>query len=556
MKKVEAYRECQEALRRVYMPDVEGVMKRYSFQLSGGQQQRVLIAMAMLNNPALLIMDEPTTALDVTVEAAVLDLIAELKEKYRTATLYISHNLGVVARVSDKVAVMYAGEVVEYASTREIYARPTHPYTRGLMRCLPDVDAPRGTRILSPIPGRVPKPDQIPAGCIFAPRCEHRVETCDLAHPRLAEIAPGHLIRCSLADRWYPAGLEQRHGQPPAVEREAPPVVLDAHEIKTHYPVPFKTVKGLFGLEKRRYVKAVDGVSVTVQRGRTLGIVGESGCGKSTLARTIVGLEPLREGKVDFLGIDVSRPINKRSLATIRELQMVFQDPNGTLNPSYSVGDQIAVSLKRFKTVPSNEVYGEVVRLLRAVKLNEDYYARLPRQMSGGEKQRVGIARAIASNPAMVVCDEPVSALDVSVQAAVLNVLVEIQQQHETSMILISHDLSAVRFFSDDVAVMYLGRIVEIGPCEAIYSPPNHPYTAALLAAVPRPDPTLEQKTIRLTGNVPSAVNPPVGCRFHTRCPFIIEGTCNVEEPPVREMGGGHKIVCHLPEEELYNIKP
>ncbi len=556
MTREQAYAECQEALRRVYMPDVEGVMKRYPHQLSGGQQQRVLIAMAMLNNPALLIMDEPTTALDVTVEAAVLDLIAELKEKYRTATLYISHNLGVVARVSDKVAVMYAGEVVEYATTREIYAHPTHPYTQGLMRCLPDVDAPKGTRILAPIPGRVPAPDQIPLGCIFAPRCEHREENCDLAHPKLMEIAPGHFVRCSPAVHWYPMTLDQRRGRPPEFEKEAPPVVLDAQSVKTHYPVPFKTVAGFFGLEQRRYVKAVDGVSVTVQRGRTLGVVGESGCGKSTLARTIVGLEPLREGKVDFLGIDVTKPIGKRSLATIRELQMVFQDPNGTLNPSYPVGDQIAVSLRRFRTVPPGEVYGEVVRLLKAVKLNEDYYHRLPRQMSGGEKQRVGIARAIASNPAMVVCDEPVSALDVSVQAAVLNVLVEIQQQHDTAMILISHDLSAVRFFSDDVAVMYLGRIVEIGPCEAIYSPPNHPYTAALLAAVPRPDPSLEQKSIRLSGVVPSAVNPPAGCRFHTRCPFMIQETCNVEEPPVRDMGNGHKIICHLPEEELHHIKP
>jgi peptide/nickel transport system ATP-binding protein len=396
----------------------------------------------------------------------------------------------------------------------------------------------------------------VPSGCIFAERCDHRQDACDVAHPKLLEIAPGHLVRCQSADQWYGLGLEQRYGQPPVVEREAPPIILDAHGVKTHYPVPYKTLKGLFGFEKRRYVKAVDGVNVTVQRGRTLGIVGESGCGKSTLARTIVGLEPLREGRVDFLGVDVTKPINKRSLATIRELQMVFQDPNGTLNPSYSVGDQIAVSLKRFKTVPADEVYGEVVRLLKAVKLNEDYYARLPRQMSGGEKQRVGIARAIASNPAMVVCDEPVSALDVSVQAAVLNVLVEIQRQHDTSMILISHDLSAVRFFSDDVAVMYLGRIVEIGPCEAIYSPPSHPYTAALLAAVPRPDPTLEQKTIRLSGTVPSAVNPPAGCRFHTRCPFILKGVCDLEEPPVQDLGNGHKIVCHLPIEELSNLKP
>ncbi len=556
MKREDAYRECEEALHRVYMPDVEGVMKRYSFQLSGGQQQRVLIAMAMLNNPALLIMDEPTTALDVTVEAAVLDLIAELKQKYRTATLYISHNLGVVARVSDKVAVMYAGEVVEYATTKDIYARPTHPYTKGLMRCLPDVDAPKGTRVLVPIPGRVPSPDQVPAGCIFAPRCEHRKDTCDVGRPQLLEVATGHLVRCSSAMEWYAQPIDAAHRIPPSPSREAPPVVLDAESVKTYYPVPFKTVKGLFGMEKRRYVRAVDDVSVTVQRGRTLGIVGESGCGKSTLAKTIVGLEPLRGGKVDFLGIDVTKPIQKRSLSTIRELQMVFQDPNGTLNPSYSVGDQIAESLKRFRTVPSGEVYGEVVRLLRAVKLNENYYHRLPRQMSGGEKQRVGIARAIASNPAMVVCDEPVSALDVSVQAAVLNVLVEVQQQHDTAMILISHDLSAVRFFSDDVAVMYLGRIVEIGPCEAIYSPPSHPYTAALLAAVPRPDPTLEQKNIRLSGVVPSAVNPPSGCRFHTRCPFVMKGVCDVEEPPVQDIGNGHKIVCHLPTEQLYHLNP
>jgi peptide/nickel transport system ATP-binding protein len=241
---------------------------------------------------------------------------------------------------------------------------------------------------------------------------------------------------------------------------------------------------------------------------------------------------------------------------TIRELQMVFQDPNGTLNPSYCVGDQIAASLRRFKTVPPDQVQSEVERLLLSVKLDESYYYRLPRQMSGGEKQRVGIARAIASNPAMVVCDEPVSALDVSVQAAVLNLLLEIQTQHYMTMILISHDLSSVRFFSDDVAVMYLGRIVEIGPCESIYSPPNHPYTAALLAAVPRPDPDLEPSGVRLSGRVPSAVNPPGGCRFHTRCPFIIGEICKTEEPPERNFGGGHKIYCHLTSEQLEQVKP
>jgi len=451
---------------------------------------------------------------------------------------------------------MYAGEVIEYASTETIFKHPVHPYTVGLMRCLPDVDAPKGTRQLIPIRGQVPRLDEIPRGCVFSPRCEHQHAECAEARPQLWALEPDHWVRCVRAAEWYMAPPPLTKSGEAMPEGRQGEIVLSTQNVKAYYPVPFQTVAGLFGLEKRRYVRAVDDVSVSVKRGRTLGIVGESGCGKSSLARTIVGLEPLREGKIEFLSVDVSKPLNKRGVNSIRELQMVFQDPNGVLNPSYCIGDQIAASLKRFKTVPKDEVYGEVVRLLNAVKLNEEYYHRLPRQMSGGEKQRVGIARAIATNPSMVVCDEPVSALDVSVQAAVLTLLLEIQQQQNTTMILISHDLSTVRFFSDDVAVMYLGRIVEVGPCETIYSPPNHPYTAALLAAVPRPDPTIEQKRIRLTGLVPSAVNPPSGCRFHTRCPFKIGDICEKEEPPGRDMGHGHMIYCHLPPDDLYQIKP
>lgn len=559
--KQEAYALSLDALKSVYMPDSEAVMQRYPHQLSGGQQQRVVIAMALLNNPSLLIMDEPTTALDVTVEAAVLDLIAELKDRYQTATLYISHNLGVVARVSDKVGVMYAGEIVELAPTREIFRSPLHPYTMGLMRCLPDVDAPKGTRRLVPIEGRVPSPANLPSGCIFAPRCERAIPECSQQHPTLTEIVPGHQVRCIRAGEWIGSKLvwldkEAPEEPGPDQETETIETLISVDNAKIYYPVPFKTVAGFFGFEKRQYVRATDNVSMSVKRGHTLGIVGESGCGKSTLARAIVGLESLHGGKIEFRGADISMTLNKRDLLTIRELQMVFQDPNGTLNPSYCVGDQIASSLRRFHTVPPDQVQGEVERLLRAVKLDESYYYRLPRQMSGGEKQRVGIARAIASRPAMVVCDEPVSALDVSVQAAVLNLLLEIQSQQDTTMILISHDLSSVRFFSDDVAVMYLGRIVEIGPCESIYTPPNHPYTAALLAAVPRPDPDLKPFGVRLTGRVPSAVNPPSGCRFHTRCPFIIGDICKEQEPPERSFSGGHKIYCHLSPQELEQIKP
>jgi len=556
--KADAFAESLEALKKVYMPDAEGVMRRYPHQLSGGQQQRVLIAMAMLNNPSLLIMDEPTTALDVTVEAAVLDLIAELQQKYQTATLYISHNLGVVARVSDKVAVMYAGEIVELAPTRTIFHNPMHPYTMGLMRCLPDVDAPKGSRILHPIEGRVPSPANLPSGCIFAPRCEQVQPECRTGRPQLKEIAPGHQVRCfrawdwsAVKDIWKAEDMAPLQDCCPERPEPTEENVLNVSNAKVYYPVPFKTVGGLFGMEKRSYVRASDDVSFGVKRGRTLGIVGESGCGKSTMAKAIVGLEPLFGGRIDFLNVDVSKPLNKRGIDSIRELQMVFQDPNGVLNPSYSVGDQIAFSLRRFGTVPPDQVRAEVERLLRAVKLDESYYNRLPRQLSGGEKQRVGIARAISTNPAMVVCDEPVSALDVSVQAAVLNLLLEIQNTQNTTMILISHDLSSVRFFADEVAVMYLGHIMEIGSCESIFQKPNHPYTTALLAAVPRADPDAPHSNIRLSGHVPSAVNPPSGCKFNTRCPFKIGEVCEQQEPPTRDMGDGHYIVCHLTQEEL-----
>jgi peptide/nickel transport system ATP-binding protein len=558
--KSRAYKRALESLHQVYMPDAEAVMDRYPHQLSGGQQQRVLIAMAMLNNPSLLIMDEPTTALDVTVEAAVLDLIAELKDKYNTATLYITHNLGVVARVSDKVAVMYAGEIVELAPTSAIYNEPLHPYTMGLMRCLPDVDAPKGTRTLYPIEGRVPSPANIPDGCIFAPRCEQALPECLTRQQELVEIKPGHQVRCTRVMDWVDSPLvwhtDEAQDQPVCPERpsEEDETILQAENIQVYYPVPYATIGGFFGLEERQHVKAADDISFAVKKGRTLGIVGESGCGKSTVAKAIVGLEGLHDGRIEFLDVDISGPINKRRLATIRDLQMVFQDPNSVLNPSFSVGDQIAASLRRFKVVPANQIETEVARLLESVKLDSSYYNRLPRQLSGGEKQRVGIARAIASNPSMVVCDEPVSALDVSVQAAVLNLLLEIQKTRQTTMILISHDLSSVRFFSDDVAVMYLGKIAEVGPCEMIFSPPSHPYTAALLAAVPRPSPDLAQTGVRLTGRVPSAVNPPSGCRFHTRCPYKIGAVCETQDPFKHDLGAGHVIYCHLTVDELSKL--
>jgi len=562
LSKEAAYEKCIEMLKRVYMPDPEAVMLRYPHQLSGGQQQRVVIAMALLNNPALLIMDEPTTALDVTVEAAVLDLIDELRQEFDTAIMYITHNLGVIARVSDRVGVMYAGEIVERASVEEVFLHPMHPYTQGLMRCVPKLGLSKESSYLYPIRGRVPSPAELPPGCIFEPRCDYARPECRQTHPELRQVAPGHFARCHFAEE-----IAAQEWQPPedlipdlaamaARKAEAVEPILDLQNVRTYYEQERRALASLLGLGKKRYVKAVDDVSIEVPKGCTLGIVGESGCGKSTLAKTIVGLEPLTDGKVEFLGFDISVPVSKRDLALIKELQMVFQNPDSTMNPSFTVGHQIGRPLRRFGTVPRHQVRDEVIRLLEAVKLDASYYDRLPRQLSGGERQRVGIARAFAARPDLVLCDEPVSSLDVSVQAAVLNLLLEIQQKYGTTLLFISHDLSVVRFFSDYVAVMYLGKICEIGPAEAIYAPPYHPYTEALLSAVPIPDPSVEQKRIRLSGTVPSALRPPSGCRFHTRCPRKLGHICEKEEPPCQDAGGGHRIFCHIPLEELRKLEP
>ncbi len=561
MKKADAEQKCIQMLERVYMPDPANVMRRYPHQISGGQQQRVVIAMALLNNPALLIMDEPTTALDVTVEAAVLDLINELQNEFDTAIMYISHNLGVIARVSDSIGVMYAGEIVERASVQDVFLKPAHPYTLGLMGCVPRLDTTKATSYLRPIRGRVPSPKNLPSGCIFEPRCDYAREICRQVKPEIREIQAGHWARCFFAEEIIEqqgAGVRERGeallagAQPPA--SEVP--ILRIRNARTYYPVPSRK---LFGGEKL-FVKAVDDVSLEVVPGRTLGIVGESGCGKSTLVKTIIGLEKPTGGEFEFMGFDISMPVSKRSLDLIRNLQMVFQNPDSTLNPSFSVGYQIARPLKRFKVVPPNQVRAEVVRLLNLMKLGENYYDRLPRQLSGGEKQRVAIARAIAAHPDLVLCDEPVSALDVSVQAAVLNLLLEIQQKLGTTLVFIAHDLSVVRFFCDNLAVMYLGQIAEIGPAEAIYLPPYHPYTEALLSAVPIPDPRAEQKHIRLSGTVPSALNPPSGCRFHTRCPrraMLPDGgqICALEPPPEQFDTPEHRIFCHIPMEELRKME-
>ncbi|HLF90217.1 MAG TPA: ABC transporter ATP-binding protein [Anaerolineales bacterium] len=562
----EARERCIQMLDRVYMPDPAKVLERYPHQISGGQQQRVVIAMAMLNNPALLVMDEPTTALDVTVEAAVLDLVADLRRDFDTAILIISHNLGVIARVADRVGVMYAGEVVEMAAVNEIYANPQHPYTQGLIRCLPKLGRDKASSVLYPIRGRVPSPANLPPGCTFEPRCDYARERCRAEKPAFREIVDGHLARCHFAEEidsttWIPTEDLILPDLETVIHEGLGKPILSLDGLKTYYDHPNSSVLSAIGLGKKDYVKAVDGVSFEVLKGKTLGVVGESGCGKSTLIKTIIGLEDKTGGQANFMGFDLEGGVKKRDISMVRELQMVFQNPDSTMNPTYSVGQQIERPLRRFKVVPKDQIRDEVIRLLRAVKLDEYYYDRLPRQLSGGEKQRIGIARALAGRPDLVLCDEPVSALDVSVQAAVLNLLLEIQAKFGTTMIFIAHDLSVVRFFSDNIAVMYLGKIMEIGPAENIYAPPYHPYTESLLAAVPIPDPSVKQEHIILEGNVPSPLHPPSGCPFHTRCPRREmlgdkANLCEQEDPPWQDAGNGHKIYCHIPLETLREMEP
>jgi len=552
----EAQHRCVEILEKVHMGDPEVLMERYPHQLSGGQQQRVLIAMALLTEPALLVMDEPTTGLDVTVQAGVLDLVELLKHELQAGILYITHDLGVVARVCDRMGVMYAGEMIELGTVRQILSQAKHPYTEALLRAVPRIGSSKATSMLNPIEGQVPSPADVPEGCAFAPRCPYAEAKCREVHPDLTRVEPGRLTRCLLSDRvgtttemphLHELGRSSEDGD---VEKR-----LRLADLDVYYPLRRTIIQTISGSEPAS-VRAVDGISLDLPLGQTLGVVGESGCGKSTLAKAIVGLQPITRGRIEFLGIDISAHAGKRSREILRELQMVFQNPDSTLNPAYSIGDQIARPIRLFGTVPRREVDAEVERLLEAVKLGGHYRHRYPAQLSGGEKQRAAIARALAGRPKVLVCDEPTSALDVSVQAAVLNLLLEIQKESAATMILISHDLSVVRFFADHVAVMYLGHILESGETEAVFQPPYAPYTEALLSAVPVCDVSAQQRQIRLEGPVPSALAPPPGCPFQTRCHRTIGDLCTEEFPPTQRVNGRHLILCHIPVERLADVEP
>ena len=536
-------------------------MTRFPHQLSGGQQQRVVIAMALLCRPALLVMDEPTTALDVTVEAAILDHVRSLRSEFDTAILYITHNLGVVARFCDRVAVMYSGELVEAAPVMDIFLGPRHPYSRGLISCVPKMGACKDTERLNSIEGQVPPAYIEPPGCIFEPRCPFSAEMCCKQHPTLSTYEDGRSVRCfawqDLADcgclTAEPASATEPFVRKPGAEAEAgctpaDGALLKVSNLKTYY---VQRSSSMFQKQTGKRVKAVDDVSFSMDRNRIVGVVGESGCGKSTLARTVAGLVVPTEGSIEFLGVDVTKVVEQRESRVVRELQMIFQNPDSSLNPTKTIEQIITRPLQKAGNVPRRGIREAVVELLNAVNLNDSYLQRKPRQLSGGEKQRVAIARTLASRPDLLVCDEPVSALDVSVQCSVLNTLLDVQAQFGTSMLFISHDLGIIRYLCDTVVVMYLGKVCEIGPADMFFVPPYHPYTEALLSAIPIPDPRVHQAQIRLEGTPPSALEPPTGCRFHTRCPRKSGSICETEDPPGRSPCEGYTIYCHISTEEL-----
>lgn len=558
-----AWARALELFRRVGLPDPERIARRYPHQLSGGQQQRVVIALGLVCSPELLILDEPTTGLDVTTEATILDLVNDLKQEFDSAVLFISHNLGVIAQVCDRVAVMYAGEVVETGAVGALFRQPRHPYTAGLLGCVPRISG--GGARLDAIPGALPPPHVRLSGCTFAPRCQLARARCVEVRPKLAAVSDDHRSRCHFWEKTPTLrrrlAAEATEPTAPAAAAEGPPL-LEVRGLSHYYNYrqpsgsPFWRWWQAIRRRRQRPVKAVERVSLRVRAGETVALVGESGCGKSTLGNVVAGLLAPTFGTVAFEGQDISVTVRQRDPASQRRLQMVFQNPEASLNPRHTVGRILTRPLALVSGVQGAAARRQVEALLESVQLNASYYDRYPGQLSGGEKQRVAIARAFAGDRKLVICDEPVSSLDVSVQAAVLNLLQDLQVEQGTTYLFVSHDLAVVRHLADRIVVMYLGEVMEQGGTEALFRPPYHPYTEALLSAVPVPDPGVKRQHIRLEGPVPSAMDRPRGCPFHTRCPRKLGAICEETPPPTVEVAAGHTIRCHIPLEELAAYPP
>ena len=544
----QATQRAVELLREVDIPDPQNRANQYPHQFSGGMRQRAVIAMAMSGRPRLIIADEPTTALDVTVQAQVLAVLAKRQADTGAAVILITHDLGVVAEVAHQVAVMYGGRIVESGPVEEIFKRPRHPYTVGLLRSIPRIDTVDAR--LVPIIGQPPTPAQLPSGCSFHPRCAIGRDraVCAAQDPALRAVGDGHSSACHfpdevvrlLADTEPGAQAVPHAGQSAAASAGQP--LLDVEGLQVYYPVKA-------GLLRRRvgWVRAVDGVSLVVFAGETVGLVGESGCGKTTTGRAIMGLVPKSGGRVWFDGQDITGLSRDGMRRVRRNMQYIFQDPYSSLNPVLSVGDIVAEPLRIHGLYDELGGARWVAELFELVGLSRTMINRYPQEFSGGQRQRIGIARALALKPRLLILDEPVAALDVSIQAQVINLLQDLQHELSLAYLFIAHDLSVVRHISDRVAVMYLGRIVEESTKTTLYKTPVHPYTQSLLSAVPVPDPSARatRKRILLEGDIPNPASPPSGCHFHPRC-FKATELCRREAPPyVAYPGSPTHVACH-----------
>ena len=537
-----------EILKRVGMPRPEVVINNYPHQLSGGMRQRVMIAMALVCKPRILIADEPTTALDVTTQMQILDLIDELRDEYKMGVILITHDLGVVAGHTDRVAVMYAGRIVETAPTKTLFTEPKHRYTSSLMAALPERALAAGTKLFS-IPGAPPSLTNLPKGCRFAARCLWATDECRAGYPDLSGDE-NHTFSC-----FHPV---QEGDESPAVLQAmmdsgkaedavdatgqiSHEILLDVKEASREYE---SAGSGFFKRDKG-VVSAVDRVSITVNKGETYGLVGESGCGKSTVGRLIAGLERPSGGAIELDGRDLAKLKGRDAVRIHRDVQMMFQDSYAAMDPRMRIDQILAEPMSIQKTGNARQIAKRIMEILEQVGLTEEILDRYPHEFSGGQLQRIGFARSLTLAPDLIVADEPVSALDVSVQAQVLNLMKDLQQELGLSYLFISHDLAVVQYMADRIGVMYLGRIVEEGPAHEVVKNPKHPYTKALIDSIPVPDPEFahDESAIKLTGEPPSAVNPPKGCRFRPRCPFAGE-ECKVQPMLTDET---HRVACHHP---------
>ncbi len=542
--RAEAMGRAEEALRRVQISDPGRVLRSYPHQLSGGMLQRVVIAMALAAEPALLILDEPTTALDATVEAEILELVGSLRQEFNTGILFISHNLAVIAKMCERVGVMYAGELVEQGPAQEIFEQPSHPYTVGLLRCIPRRGQRKDHGRLDTIPGFLPGPGEVPAGCVFAARCALADERCRTESPPPYQVSASRTARC------------HHHEQAAALPRTTPEdAQLPAPDEAAAPVISLRGVAKTFTVGKDR-VRALADVDLDLHRGETLGLVGESGSGKTTLARVLVGLTPPDEGsRIELDGSALAPTAERRGRRELRAMQIIFQNPDSALNRRHSVRHLIDRSLTKLAGLSGKPREEALLDVVRSVRMEPRHLGLRPAQLSGGLKQRVAIARAFAGKPRVLVCDEPTSALDVSVQAAILNLLTELQARERVTYLFISHDMGVVRYLADRIAVLYLGRVMEYASAEVVFTGPHHPYTEALLSAVPSLDGAAQDRII-LTGDIPSPAQPPSGCVFHTRCPRrLSSGICESAEPPLAEVEPGHLMRCHIPLEELRGLQ-